>query len=175
MQQLLDQLKLMSGKRANCSVMLCGDFNTNPYGVQVGGSYVAATCVPMLLKYPLPCGMLKSTHTVDPRNGYYTTWSRKFGMEAKHTFDYIFYPSDAMECITIVDPVPEKHMPEARLPTLDYPSHHLSLVAKFRFRSADMPQRRPTLIDHGKRVSMHRPPAAQSKTAPAVFLRATFV
>mgnify|MGYP001214408425 FL=1 len=61
----------------------------------------------------------------------WTTWKHQLGEEKKRTIDYIWYTKSALRpraCLAI--PLDEEVGP-ARLPSWQYPSDHLSLVARF--------------------------------------------
>ena len=122
--QLLDALEESAADKAD-ALMLCGDFNTDPYdepGKQV------AKCVPAVLghrlglrsAYPLP----RSEH-----DGWWTTWKKRGASEVKHTIDYIFH-SSGLQPTSVLAPPAVDDLEEARLPGIRYPSDHLSIMAE---------------------------------------------
>ena len=63
----------------------------------------------------------------------YTTWKVRESGEQKHILDYIFHSSDTLETIETLDMPTEEQLGEDRVPSLTFPSDHLSLLAKLRF------------------------------------------
>ena len=62
----------------------------------------------------------------------YTTWKIRETGEQKHILDYIFH-SPQLETVSTLDMPTEEQIGEDRLPSLQFASDHLSLVAELRF------------------------------------------
>jgi len=62
----------------------------------------------------------------------YTTWKIRETGEQKHVLDYIFH-SPQLETISTLEMPTEEQIGEDRLPSLQFASDHLSLVADLRF------------------------------------------
>lgn len=63
----------------------------------------------------------------------YTTWKIRETGEQKHILDYIFH-SPQLETVSTLDMPTEEQVGEDRLPSLQFASDHLSLVAELRFK-----------------------------------------
>lgn len=63
----------------------------------------------------------------------YTTWKIRETGEQKHILDYIFH-SPQLETVSTLDMPTEEQIGEDRLPSLQFASDHLSLVAELRFQ-----------------------------------------
>lgn len=116
------------------AVVLAADFNADSYDSvdSKTGDTVPALCVPAVVRcaepklasaYPLPTSEAE----------FYTTWKKRGAYEAKHCIDYIWHSADELLCTHILPGVDEKVMDPARLPGFNFPSDHLSLVARLRF------------------------------------------
>jgi len=66
-------------------------------------------------------------------NLQYTTWKIRETGEQKHILDYIFH-SPQLETISTLDMPTEEQIGEDRLPSLEFASDHLSLVAELQFQ-----------------------------------------
>jgi len=66
------------------------------------------------------------------RDPAYTTWCVREDGEVRSVLDYIFHSPDSLECEATLSVPPEQDIGEARLPSLAFPSDHLSLVADFK-------------------------------------------
>jgi nocturnin len=74
-------------------------------------------------------------HGTEPE---YTTWKVRSDGEAKSTLDYVFYSKRTLNVDAVLDFPSGESMGEGRLPSLKYPSDHLSLVCDFSFRDGDV-------------------------------------
>ncbi|XP_060102737.1 nocturnin-like isoform X1 [Heteronotia binoei] len=69
----------------------------------------------------------------------YTTWKIRPSGECRHTLDYIWYSQHALQVNAALSLLTEEQIGPNRLPSLNYPSDHLSLVCDFTFN--DNPDR----------------------------------
>lgn len=122
--QLLDAMEKSAAPEAD-AVMLCGDFNTDPYDVP--GQQVAR-CVPAVLGHRLG---LRSAYPLpkSDADGWWTTWKKRGTHEVKHTIDYIFHNS-GLQPTSVLAPPLVADLEEARLPGMRYPSDHLSILVE---------------------------------------------
>merc|ERR1712098_839005 len=97
-------------------VIISGDFNAQP------SEPVFST---MTNNEKLPLRSCYDTQTLE-----WTTWKIRDTGEEKYVLDHIFY-SQGLETVQVLD-TPEA-VGEARLPSLQYASDHLSLVADLSF------------------------------------------
>lgn len=65
----------------------------------------------------------------------YTTWKVREEGEVCHTIDYIFYSKDHLKTEAVVDFPTGEDIGEGRVPSLQYPSDHFSLICDFRICS----------------------------------------
>merc|ERR1712032_258976 len=123
-------IEQMLGHLSNCEpahVVLCGDFNTDPFDVE----HHKARAVPAVLghdmgfcsAYPLPASA---------EDAGYTTWKRRKEREDRHVIDYIFHtpglqPGAVWEVPAAAD------MCRERLPNRKYPSDHVAIAAELTF------------------------------------------
>jgi len=115
-------------KKPETPIIICGDFNAEP---------TEPVFQTMTQNNKLP---LKSAYKIcsNPENMEndaleYTTWKVRESGEQKHILDYIFHSPDTLETIETLDMPTEEQIGESRVPSLAFPSDHLSLLAKFRF------------------------------------------
>ena len=155
--QLLDALEGCAAALAD-GVLLCGDFNTDPYDHPPPRS-VRARCVPAVLRHPL--GLRSAYPLPEDAHGrarWWTTWKKRGEhevrgtrstvpsraplaprpctppLQVKHTIDYIFHDA-GLRATRILAPPQEAELEPARLPGLRYPSDHLSLLAELEILS----------------------------------------
>ena len=78
---------------------------------------------------------MRENEDVDEDDDYleYTTWKIRETGEQKHILDYIFH-SPQLETVSTLDMPTEEQIGEDRLPSLQFASDHLSLVAELRFK-----------------------------------------
>lgn len=121
LEQGMDILKSISLlKDSDSSVVLCGDFNAEP-----------SEPVCNLMKengFNLP--LMNANQSALGREAEFTTWKVRPSGEVKHTIDYIFHSKDlaVAQCLMTPD---VKDVGEGRLPCIEYPSDHVSLVFDF--------------------------------------------
>ena len=67
----------------------------------------------------------------------YTTWKKRKSFEqvSKKVEDYIFFHPDTFSCSSLLDLPSDDSIGSDLLPSNDYPSDHLSLVASFTFNT----------------------------------------
>lgn len=102
------------------TVIICGDFNAEP----------SEPVCQLMEKNQFVC--LKNSHvSATGENPDFTTWKfRPADREVKHTIDYIWH-SPNLRVTGYVKIGDSDSIPENRLPCLQYPSDHLSLVFDF--------------------------------------------
>lgn len=108
-------------KCTDAPVIYCGDFNaeaTEPvYSVMKSCSLGLCSAYTAL-----------STNNEEPK---YTSWKVRSKGEECHTIDYVWYSNKGLKIKSILDVAVEEEIGKDRLPSLRYPSDHLSLVCDF--------------------------------------------
>ena len=125
---LEQELRRAAGDRP---VILCGDFNAEP----------TEKVVNVMKSSPLS---LCSAYTLMDKNKEeppYTTWKIRRNKDSTnhevcHTIDYIFFSNKRAKCLQLLAFPTGEEMGEVKLPSLAYPSDHLSLVADFTFHGS---------------------------------------
>lgn len=101
-------------------VIVCGDFNAEPtepvYEVLSGSSL-----------------NLASAYAHNGKEPAYTTWKIREEGEQCQTLDYIFYSKSQLQVNAILKFPDSGEIADCRLPSLSYPSDHLSLVCDMSF------------------------------------------
>ena len=122
--QLLAALQRRADALPAAHVLLCGDFNTDPYDVPQH----KAACVPAVRAHPLG---LRSAYPLpaSDADAAFTTWKRRGATEARHMIDYIWHSPRLTPYQTLAPPDAAALEP-ARLPGFRYPSDHLSIAAR---------------------------------------------
>lgn len=101
------------------AVLVLGDFNAEP---------TEPVC--RLMEENQYLCMKNAYITATGNNPEFTTWKIRPGKEVKHTIDYVWYSQNLS--VTACLKVPESDsVPDVRLPCLQYPSDHVSLVFDF--------------------------------------------
>jgi len=127
-EQSKDILCWLEAIRGDRPVIFSGDFN----GLPSEAFYTTLTqnkTTPLVSAYNV-----RGDRTKEDTQGNcleYTTWKIRETGEQKHILDYIFH-SPQLETVSTLDMPSEHQIGEARLPSLDFPSDHLSLVADIR-------------------------------------------
>ena len=102
-------------------VILCGDFNAEP-----------TEPVYKTIMSHQRFGFDSAYRRLDGTEPDYTTWKVRGDGEMCHTIDYIFYSQNHFNVDQVLPfPTGEQIGPD-RVPSLQYPSDHFSLVADFR-------------------------------------------
>ena len=96
------------------SVILSSDFNAEPTE-SVISTMTSSDSMPLISAYNLD-------------DLQWTTWKIRESGEEKHILDYIFH-SPGLRTIGVLDPPSQEEIGSDRLPSLKFPSDHLSLVA----------------------------------------------
>jgi nocturnin len=119
-----DILEWLEAIRADRPVIICGDFNAEP-SEPVYKTMTQNEKTPLQSAYDM---------TVDEKEGNleYTTWKIRETGEQKHILDYIFH-SPQLQAVSTMNMPTEDQIGEDRLPSLQFASDHLSLIAEFRF------------------------------------------
>ncbi|XP_039607606.1 nocturnin isoform X1 [Polypterus senegalus] len=111
-------------------LLVCGDFNAEP-SEDVYKSFATSS-----LNLNSAYKLLSSDGQSEPP---YTTWKIRPSGESCHTLDYIWYSQHAFNVDSLLCFPTEEQIGPNRLPSLSYPSDHLSLVCDFSF--SDEPDR----------------------------------
>ena len=119
---ILDYLEAFSEERP---IIISGDFNAEP-------SEPVFKTLMQNVKTPLQSAYEMEESDVED-NLEYTTWKIRETGEQKHILDYIFH-SPQLETVSTLDMPTEQQIAEDRLPSLQFASDHLSLVADLRFK-----------------------------------------
>jgi len=120
-----DILDYLEAFRENRPIIISGDFNAEP-------SEPVFKTLMQNDKTPLQSAYKIAEHEKED-NLQYTTWKIRETGEQKHILDYIFH-SPQLETISTLDMPTEEQIGEDRLPSLEFASDHLSLVAELQFQ-----------------------------------------
>ncbi|XP_065226016.1 nocturnin isoform X2 [Planococcus citri] len=108
-------MECVSAYSDQCPLLICGDFNAEPTEAV----------------YDVMCSStsnLGSAYALDGKEPSYTTWKIREEGEQCQTLDYIFYTKNKLRVDAILEFPNDGQIGENRLPSLVYPSDHLSLV-----------------------------------------------
>ena len=117
-----DILEWLESFRCGRPVIITGDFNAEP-SEPIFKTMTQSEKIPLQSSYEIS----------GPENVEYTTWKIRESGEQKHILDYVFHSSE-LETIATLDMPTEEQIGEDRLPSVQFPSDHLNLVAEFRFK-----------------------------------------
>ena len=110
-----DILDWLQTTRESRPVIICGDFNGEP-DEPVYGTMTRNSGTPLVCAYE------------QGREMEFTTWKIRETGEEKKILDYIFH-SPELQTVSMLDMPTEEQIGEDRLPSLQFASDHLSLVA----------------------------------------------
>jgi len=116
-----DILDYLESFREERPIIISGDFNAEP-SEPVFKTLMQNDKTPLQSAY-------KMTEGEKEDNLQFTTWKIRETGEQKHILDYIFH-SPQLETISTLDMPTEEQIGEDRLPSLEFASDHLSLVAE---------------------------------------------
>ena len=119
---ILDYLEAFSEERP---IIISGDFNAEP-SEAVFKTLMQNDKTPLQSAYEME-------ESKEEDNLEYTTWKIRETGEQKHILDYIFH-SPQLETVSTLNMPTEEQIGEDRLPSLQFASDHLSLVAELRFK-----------------------------------------
>jgi len=119
---ILDYLEAFCEERP---IIISGDFNAEP-SEPVIKTLMQNDKTPLQSAYEI--GDIEKEDNLE-----YTTWKIRETGEQKHILDYIFH-SPQLETISTLDMPTEEQIGQDRLPSLQFASDHLSLVADLRFK-----------------------------------------
>jgi len=117
-----DMLDWLAQEAAGRPLLLSGDFNAEP----VEPVYHSVTNHKLELRSAYKFDRLESDE--------YTTWKIRETGEQKYVLDYIFH-SESLRPTSVLEMPTEDEVGENRLPSLRFPSDHLTLVADFSLES----------------------------------------
>jgi nocturnin len=123
-----DILQFLEKVHKEVPIILTGDFNDEP-SQAVYKTLTENEKTPMISAYEM--GEDEQTdgeQTMEDANIEYTTWKIRETGEQKHILDYIFH-SPQLQTVSTLDMPTEQQVGEDRLPSLQFASDHLSLVA----------------------------------------------
>ncbi|XP_065577669.1 nocturnin-like isoform X2 [Artemia franciscana] len=119
-----DILAFLTDEFSNRPIIIAGDFNAEP-------------CEPVYTTMRThPRMQLDSAYAKLTNNNSepdYTTWKVREEGEIRHTIDYIFYSTSNLDVEMVLEIPDEEKIGQDRLPSMSYPSDHLSLAADFKF------------------------------------------
>jgi len=121
-----DILKWLATIRGDRPVILSGDFNGEP-SEPFYSTLTENITTPLVSSYKMP-GYTLETEDNEDDNLEYTTWKIRDSGEQKHILDYIFH-SPELETISTLNMPTGNQIGEDRLPSVEFPSDHLSLVS----------------------------------------------
>jgi len=124
-----DILKWLATIRGNRPVIITGDFNGEP-SEPFYSTLTENITTPLVSSYKMPGDTLETEDNED-ENLDYTTWKIRETGEQKHILDYIFH-SPELETISTLNMPTGPQIGDNRLPSVEFPSDHLSLVADIR-------------------------------------------
>ncbi|XP_072240298.1 nocturnin-like isoform X2 [Leuresthes tenuis] len=113
---------------AGVSALVCGDFNAVPTE-EVYRRFAASP-----LGLDSACKKLSRDGLTEPE---FTSWKIRATGECCTTLDYIWYTKDTLRVDAVLDMPTEEQIGPNRLPSLSYPSDHLSLVCDFSFKERE--------------------------------------
>lgn len=114
-------LDFVQSNSAGCPMIICGDFNAEP----------SEPVYELLSNSLLNLGSAYAYTGEEPE---YTSWKVREDGEQRQTLDYIFYSKNNLEVDSVLTFPSGCEIGETRLPSLIYPSDHLSLVCDLSFK-----------------------------------------
>ena len=117
-EQSRDILGWLDTVRGGRPVILTGDFNGLP-SEQFYANLTQSTTVPLVSSYKVT-----GEGKID-----YTTWKIRQSGEQKHVLDYILHTPGQLETVRTLEIPDGDQIGEARLPSAQFASDHMSLVA----------------------------------------------
>ncbi|XP_050424607.1 nocturnin-like [Adelges cooleyi] len=118
-QQGEELLKFVTQHASGCPTVISGDFNAEP----TEPVYTTMISDPQL--------SLKSAYNISNKEVEFTTWKIRGRCEIKRTIDYIFYTTNYLTVSSTVDMPSEELIGKNRIPSINYPSDHFSLITDF--------------------------------------------
>ncbi|KAM4584722.1 nocturnin-like isoform 3-T3 [Odontesthes bonariensis] len=130
LQNLVQKVADAPAGEPNASVpaLVCGDFNAVPTE-EVYRRFAASP-----LGLDSACKKLSQDGLTEPQ---FTSWKIRATGECCTTLDYIWYTKDTLRVDAVLDMPTEEQIGPNRLPSLSYPSDHLSLVCDFSFKERE--------------------------------------
>lgn len=124
-----DLIEFITAHYGGSPLIVAGDFNAEPtepvYATVLGNKQLALTS----------CYTAASNRKEEPP---YTTWKIREDGEVCHTIDYIFHSQAHFDVDAVLQFPTGEEMGAGRVPSLQYPSDHFSLVCDFRLKSAKL-------------------------------------
>lgn len=118
------------------SIVIASDMNTEPngpvYEYLSKGKFTSST---INVSHSLPLKSAYSFYKDGNGEPDYTTWKIRPPIESCRVIDYIWYTTDTLSPTALLEIPPPSSFPESRLPSEDYPSDHLSILAEFELLS----------------------------------------
>ena len=123
-----DILQFLKRVHKDAPIILTGDFNDEP-SEAVYKTLTENERTPLVSAYKLgEACQTDGEQNMEDVNLEYTTWKIRETGEQKHILDYIFH-SPQLQTVSTLDMPTEQQVGEDRLPSLQFASDHLSLVA----------------------------------------------
>ena len=115
-------------------VLVMGDFNADaPSQTEGASSAIRNLLHSNISPNDIPCA-LRSAYDIDPpEENFYTTWKTRGTTTSKRIIDYIFYGGNLSCQAHLAVPDPD-NLGDAKLPSLQYPSDHMAIAAKFELK-----------------------------------------
>jgi len=129
-QQGKDILDWLETIRADRPVIIGGDFNAEP-SEPVYKTMTGHERTPLQSAYTIRSDEEKEVNVTE-ENLEYTTWKIRETGEQKHILDYIFH-SPQLKTVSTLDMPTEEQIGEDRVPSRQFASDHLSLVADLKW------------------------------------------
>jgi len=126
-----DMLDWLADRAAGRPLLLTGDFNADP----------SEPVFETVTKHPQLRLSSAYNDSTEEEEDFYTTWKIRETGEQKHVLDYIFHTTDRLSPVATLEMPSEAEVGEKRLPSLQFPSDHLSLVAGLQAHLGAMPGR----------------------------------
>lgn len=114
-------LEFVHSSSAGCPMVICGDFNAEP----------TEPVYELISNSSLNLG---SAYAYEGEEPEYTSWKIREDGEQCQTLDYIFYSKNQLQVNSVLKFPDGFEIGETRLPSLIYPSDHLSLVCDLSFK-----------------------------------------
>ncbi|CAG0898079.1 unnamed protein product [Cyprideis torosa] len=127
----VDLMKFLKTLANGRPVIICGDFNAVPTEPVISAILQDKTMA-LDSAYRHLCS--------EGKEPPFTTWKIREDGESCKTLDYIFYSKQNLEVRRILNIPTEETIGNCRLPSLRYPSDHLSLCCDFEFSASSNPK-----------------------------------
>ncbi|XP_067004646.1 nocturnin isoform X3 [Anabrus simplex] len=132
-----DLLEFVIANSEGRPVIMGGDFNAEPiepiYLTLLGNRTLRLASAYTSLRKNDDSNNIQMSAELEPP---YTTWKIRDEGEVCHTIDYVFYTRDDFVVEALLEFPTGEDIGKGRVPSLNYPSDHFSLVCDFRFKNS---------------------------------------